>query len=591
MKTKQILLMMAFFIAICGLWAAPQSINFQGVLKDANGEPVNDSKFMEFRIYNSITGGSALWTEQHSSVTISNGIFSVQLGIIAPFANNLLDNSDLFITYLLGGESIEMSPRQKLNSVPYSIRSTKADTAVMAENSLNIGGVPLSSLVQQDSLGNVGVSGVITANSFVGDGSGLTGMTTTYDTLYVHKSRADTMTANTSGATLTISNSGQYGNVIHIKKLSNNINDNAIKIDSTSCGVYVERSSGNAFWVNSADIGLNISSADVGVSAFLCEIGFSISNCARNGLDVGHTGKNGVFVALADSSGINVYLVGSPSEHHPSDTKSGFIVEGVKGHGLFVGYAEADGVHINKTLLDGVRVHNAGHNGFLVDYAAGNGVKVDSTLFDGLLINNAGCRGVNVNSAINDGVYANTANSNGEYGLYTPDKIYGSNLTTRTINNIGLNVGNESLEAGDIVCLSGYENNVLGNSDIPIIKITKANGNNSQAVIGVVEYKVHIKEEIEDEGKRVTKSFRYAKGNATKGDYVSIIVLGPANVKIKSKENIKTGELLTAENGLAKKTKVVEFEGITVAENVGILGKALENSNGKDKIKVYVNCK
>ena len=75
LKKRMILIIMLSIAAI--LFAqAPQSINFQGALKDANGEPVNDSKYMEFRIYDVLSGGTALWTEQHPTVTIDGGIFS-----------------------------------------------------------------------------------------------------------------------------------------------------------------------------------------------------------------------------------------------------------------------------------------------------------------------------------------------------------------------------------------------------------------------------------------------------------------------------------------------------------------------------------
>ena len=75
------------------------------------------------------------------------------------------------------------------------------------------------------------------------------------------------------------------------------------------------------------------------------------------------------------------------------------------------------------------------------------------------------------------------------------------------------------------------------------------------------------------------------------GDYLSVIVFGQADVKVDSKEAVKAGDALVAGNGYARKVQTREIEGITIAENVGILGKALEDSNGKETIKVYVNCK
>ena len=226
----------------------------------------------------------------------------------------------------------------------------------------------------------------------------------------------------------------------------------------------------------------------------------------------------------------------------------------------------------------------------------------ESSNYDGFYISYAGNDGFSSANAVDDGgdfwasddgVYAQTSDTNDEWGFNTPDKIQGSNITTRTINNIGLNTGAEELENGDIVCLTGYVDGSVADSDIPIIKVEKANRNNSAAVIGVVEYKVYEREEADEkDGKIVyTKSFRFAEGNAHRGEYVSITIVGPADVKVNSRENFKKGESLTSGNGLAQKVKTTKINGITIAENVGILGKALEDSNGKDKIKVYVNCK
>ena len=87
------------------------------------------------------------------------------------------------------------------------------------------------------------------------------------------------------------------------------------------------------------------------------------------------------------------------------------------------------------------------------------------------------------------------------------------------------------------------------------------------------------------------KSFRYAEGAISNGDYLTIIVFGPVDVNVDSRANIKIGESVVAGDGVARKIRTTEVNGITMAENIGILGKALEDSNGKGKIKVYVNCR
>ena len=75
------------------------------------------------------------------------------------------------------------------------------------------------------------------------------------------------------------------------------------------------------------------------------------------------------------------------------------------------------------------------------------------------------------------------------------------------------------------------------------------------------------------------------------GDYLSVVVFGQAQVKVNNNEPIKAGDALSLGNGAARKIKTTVVNGLTIAENTGILGKALENSNGKGMVTVFVNCK
>ncbi|MCF8301901.1 MAG: tail fiber domain-containing protein [Bacteroidales bacterium] len=149
----------------------PPTINFQGAVKDENGQPLNDIRSLQFRIYDVETGGTPLWSEDHAPVEIVDGIFSVELGSMNPFPTNLFDASELYITFTLSG--IEVEPRQVLNSVPFSL---KAGTADVSGDAVMLGGVDAGMFVQFTTEGNIEVDGDVTANTFYGDGSGLTGI-------------------------------------------------------------------------------------------------------------------------------------------------------------------------------------------------------------------------------------------------------------------------------------------------------------------------------------------------------------------------------------------------------------------------------
>ena len=101
----------------------PKQISYQGVLKDASGNILSGDFAMTFKIYNDPTGGSALWTEIQT-VSVANGLFSVQLGSINPITTVPFDRMH-FLGITVGTES-ELSPRTLLSPSPYSFMAMNA---------------------------------------------------------------------------------------------------------------------------------------------------------------------------------------------------------------------------------------------------------------------------------------------------------------------------------------------------------------------------------------------------------------------------------------------------------------------------------
>ncbi len=109
-----------------GASAIPQLINYQGYLTDDLGTPVADGDYsLTFRIWDAETGGTQLWSEDHPTVSVTNGLFNMILGGVSP----LLLSFD--IDYWLGIEvqSEPELPRIRLTSVAYSYRSSMSDSA------------------------------------------------------------------------------------------------------------------------------------------------------------------------------------------------------------------------------------------------------------------------------------------------------------------------------------------------------------------------------------------------------------------------------------------------------------------------------
>ncbi|MGA1842915.1 MAG: hypothetical protein ACMUIU_20050 [bacterium] len=110
-------------------WPVPGLINYQGKLTDPNGISLNGLYIMKFYLYNVESDGSPLWNEQQD-VTVTNGIYNVELGKISSFPLNLFDNENLYLEVEISGTGMDgetFSPRQRLTSTPFAMMAGKAD--------------------------------------------------------------------------------------------------------------------------------------------------------------------------------------------------------------------------------------------------------------------------------------------------------------------------------------------------------------------------------------------------------------------------------------------------------------------------------
>jgi hypothetical protein len=132
------------------------TINYQGRLGDAAGNPVDttgahDGLSMTFALYDADTGGTALWSETHANVPVSEGLFSVKLGSVNALSTELL-NGDRWLGIQIGNDP-EMAPREKLAAVPYAM---VAGTALSVSSLDAPDGSPTDALVVDED-GNVGI--------------------------------------------------------------------------------------------------------------------------------------------------------------------------------------------------------------------------------------------------------------------------------------------------------------------------------------------------------------------------------------------------------------------------------------------------
>jgi len=212
----------------------PDRLTYQGFVTDANGvafgltAPQNYN--IIFRIYNTLTGGSPIWSEIQT-VTVDKGYYSVLLGegaansgephntSLIPFASIFFasDASDRYVEMTVKGigassTDVTIKPRLRLFTVPYAFMAKSAQYAASLANSVTNQVVVMSGtnvgINTSSPAAALDVNGGINAKVLTVTGNATLGGTTTAASL-----NATTLTAGTAlvsgvagAATLNVTN-------------------------------------------------------------------------------------------------------------------------------------------------------------------------------------------------------------------------------------------------------------------------------------------------------------------------------------------------------------------------------------------------
>ena len=146
----------------------PQKINYQGVVRSANGSPiVTTSITVRFRILQSSITGSVSFAETHTTSTNALGLFNLQIGSVS---NNLASvnwaNGPYYLEVgidTLAGSNFLLLGTQQLVSVPYALQAGSAPSpAVSFTNNILTVGTSTASIPTGPSTGtaNINITGI-----------------------------------------------------------------------------------------------------------------------------------------------------------------------------------------------------------------------------------------------------------------------------------------------------------------------------------------------------------------------------------------------------------------------------------------------
>jgi len=274
----------------------------------------------------------------------------------------------------------------------------------------------------------------------------------------------------------------------------------------------------------------------------------------------------------------------------------------------FYGYA-TDGQAIAWTYISGEdntwRLWNSGDR---LEVPSGGGLVVNEPTTAGL------ADAVRINSAADDAIQVGTADSQPNYGFYTPyggaeftallvstqnangnwalstsDNINAANVNLATQTLLARVGGQGSLQPGDVVAATGL-GEPLEAGEQRLAAVERA-GRQDAGLAGVVATRLEyaLAPGKEADGVRILQA---ADGPARPGDLVQLVVLGVAEVRVDRTAAIEAGQRLTASQaapGAARMLRQALLDGMPVTEGAPVIGTALESARGRDTVPVLVN--
>ena len=288
--------------------ASSTTLNFQARILSGSGALVPDGNYhVEFKLYDLVSGGSALWTETRTTgnlVTVKNGYLSAYLGSVNSFPTTIDWNEEHWLTMNIGGSAGsptwdgEMAPRIKLTAVPYAFQAGQlAKTSGANRGVLGFYTVANNPNIElPDESGTVCLQTASSCGFLTGSGDAfIQGGNDFNATAVLGTTDADALNLITNGATrLGISSGGSA----------------TLTGGTTGVALTVNNSTSTSHILNLQNNGVNVASVDNTGRLQLISNGFNPSGISQSIIQVGNTitkdfNQDSVYVLNFDST-INV---------------------------------------------------------------------------------------------------------------------------------------------------------------------------------------------------------------------------------------------------------------------------------------------
>ncbi len=116
---KYTLLILGLILGFGNAIHAQANLSVQGSIQNSSGIALADGKYsLTFRLYESETGGTAVWSETQPALDVAGGLYSATLGLISPLTASFDKPYYLGVTV---NNSPELLPRARLSSSPYAL--------------------------------------------------------------------------------------------------------------------------------------------------------------------------------------------------------------------------------------------------------------------------------------------------------------------------------------------------------------------------------------------------------------------------------------------------------------------------------------